>query len=178
VVVNVAQLLKSDVGATRHYTFDEVLQPFGDQIHTVSPIRGEADFLRTSRGIVVQGKFTTAVDLECSRCLDIYVENVAIEFAEEFVPIVDVNSGAPLNIPRDSETFVINDKHELDLEPAIREYGLLALPMKPLCQADCAGLCPRCGINRNTATCTCIIDDADDRFAVLRSLLNEDSTKN
>jgi uncharacterized protein len=178
VVVNVAQLLKSDVGASRHYNFDEAIQPFGDSIRAVAPVLGEADFLRTTHGIVVRGHFSTAVDLECSRCLDVYVENVEIDFAEEFVPIVDVNTGAPLNIPRDADTFLINDKHELDLEPAIREYGLLALPMKPLCESACAGLCPRCGINRNTEKCTCILEEPDDRFAALRSLLNEDSIKN
>ena len=43
----------------------------------------------------------------------------------------------------------------LDLGEVMREQFYLALPMKPLCQPDCQGLCPVCGINRNRETCTC-----------------------
>jgi uncharacterized protein len=46
----------------------------------------------------------------------------------------------------------------------------LALPMKPLCRADCQGLCPACGANRNVAPCTCAPKPPDPRLAVLRDL--------
>ncbi|HLZ07180.1 MAG TPA: DUF177 domain-containing protein [Chloroflexota bacterium] len=174
-VVNVAQLLKSDVGTSRIFFFEEVLQPFGEVAETVAPIKGTAELIRINRGILVRGQFSTAVDLECSRCLSIYVEMLNLEFAEEFVPVVDIHTGAPVKLPRDEETFLINEKHELDLTPAIREYGLLALPMKPLCQDDCQGLCPRCGVNRNYETCACVLNEPDERFAVLRALLSDEN---
>ena len=175
VVFNVAQLLKSDVGATRLYTVDDVCQPFGEAVHAVLPVRGTVQLLRTNNGILGQGRFSTAVELECCRCLESYVENLTIEFVEEFIPVVDVTTGAPAIIPRDEGTFTISDKHELDLEPAIREYGLLALPMKPLCQANCAGLCPRCGVNKNVGACACVLEKLDERFAALRALLTDDN---
>ena len=50
------------------------------------------------------------------------------------------------------------------------EEFLLALPMKPLCDPACKGLCPQCGVNRNTATCSCGTDAADPRMAPLRGL--------
>jgi uncharacterized protein len=177
VVVNVAQLLKSDVGTTRRYSFEEPAQPFGAVAEAVAPIRGTAELIRTNRGVLVRGQFSTAADLECSRCLSVYVEGLRLDFTEEFVPIVDIHTGAPAKLPRDEGTFLINDQHELDLEPAIREYGLLALPMKPLCRADCYGLCPRCGVNRNDETCGCILDEPDERFAVLRALLSDENRK-
>lgn len=173
-VLNVAQLLISDVGTTRRFVVDEIRQPFGETVHAVLPIRGTAQFVRTNQGILGQGKFSTAVDLECCRCLESYVENLTIEFVEEFIPVVDVTTGAPANIPREDGTFTISDKHELDLEPAIREYGLLALPMKPLCQANCAGLCSRCGVNKNLEACACVLEEPDERLAVLRVLLSDD----
>jgi uncharacterized protein len=176
VIFNVAQLLKSDVGSTRNLVVDEAAQPFGDDVQAVRPIRGSVSLIRTNRGIVGQGRFSTAVDLECSRCLERYVEDLEIEFAEEFIPIVDVNTGAPSKIEHDEGTFLINDKHELNLEPAIREYGLLALPMKPLCKVSCAGLCPRCGANKNFESCACVLDEPDERLAVLRALLSDDES--
>jgi uncharacterized protein len=42
--------------------------------------------------------------------------------------------------------------------------------MKPLCRDDCAGLCPQCGTNRNTGTCTCAAELEDPRLAPLRGL--------
>ncbi len=171
-VVNVAQLLKADIGTCRTVVVDEVIQPFDESSKAVSPLRGTAQLIRTNVGILVTGRFTISAELECSRCLDLSVEPVTIEFAELFVPIVDVATGAPTHLPRDDQSFIINEKHELDLDPAIREYGLLALPMKPLCRIDCAGLCPRCGVNRNRESCDCVINEPDERFAVLRTLLN------
>jgi uncharacterized protein len=34
----------------------------------------------------------------------------------------------------------------LDLEPVLRDAVVLALPFQPLCQDDCPGLCPECGV--------------------------------
>ena len=50
----------------------------------------------------------------------------------------------------------------------MREQFYLALPMKPLCQPDCKGLCPVCGINRNRETCTCQAEWTDPRFDALK----------
>ena len=33
----------------------------------------------------------------------------------------------------------------LDLEPALRDALVLALPLAPLCREDCPGLCVECG---------------------------------
>ena len=56
------------------------------------------------------------------------------------------------------------------LNEVLREQFYLALPMKPLCREDCAGLCPRCGTNRNTGSCSCVTEPEDPRLAPLRGL--------
>ena len=58
----------------------------------------------------------------------------------------------------------------LDLSEAVRQYALLALPMKPLCQEDCAGLCPQCGANLNGGSCSCGRDCISSPWAQLKSL--------
>ncbi|HKC73532.1 MAG TPA: YceD family protein [Chloroflexota bacterium] len=45
------------------------------------------------------------------------------------------------------------------------------MPTQPLCQADCAGLCPTCGTNRNTTACGCETADAYRPFAALAELV-------
>ncbi len=176
-IVNVAQQLKSEVGTTRRYSFDEVVPDFGDDVRLVAPVRGTAELIRTNRGILVRGHFTTSAELECSRCLELAAHDLTIDFSEEYLPVVDVVTGLPTEIPKDNSVFLISDKHELDVGQAVREYGLLELPMQPLCQTDCAGLCPQCGANLNRERCHCVVEAVDGRFAVLRALLTSDNER-
>ena len=69
----------------------------------------------------------------------------------------------------DLDTSVYRDD-QIDLNEVLREQFYLALPMKPLCREDCAGLCPKCGTNRNTGTCSCATGFEDPRLAPLRGL--------
>lgn len=171
VIFNVAQLLKAAVGATREYDVGETIPNLDEQIQLTEPVKGKVRLTRTNRGILVHATLHTAAKLECSRCLEVYVEDLPIRFDEEYIPVLDVVSGLPTHIPHESYAFRINEKHELDLQPAFREYGVLALPMKPLCTSDCAGLCPQCGANLNQAKCSCVVEAKDARFAALESLL-------
>ena len=59
----------------------------------------------------------------------------------------------------------------IELSQMILEQIVLALPMKPLCQPDCRGLCPQCGANRNQESCSCAPDTSDPRWAGLKELL-------
>jgi uncharacterized protein len=78
--------------------------------------------------------------------------------AEEGVELADQDLDL---FPYDGET--------VDLEPLVREHLVLAVPYAPLCREDCKGLCPQCGIDRNTATCACE-KPGDPRFAALKGL--------
>jgi uncharacterized protein len=57
----------------------------------------------------------------------------------------------------------------VDLEPLVRDAVLLELPQAPLCDEECKGLCPTCGVNRNEGTCTCT-REFDPRWAALDQL--------
>lgn len=61
------------------------------------------------------------------------------------------------------------DGEKIDLEPLLREQFVLAIPYAPLCKEDCKGLCPQCGIDRNTGTCGCE-KPIDPRLAALKGL--------
>jgi uncharacterized protein len=69
----------------------------------------------------------------------------------------------------DFETgFLAGD--QLDLGAVLQSETTLALPMKPLCQPGCRGLCPACGANRNLSPCACPERPSDPRLAGLRAL--------
>jgi uncharacterized protein len=70
-----------------------------------------------------------------------------------------------------------NDR--IDLGEMVREQMLLALPLRRLCREDCRGLCPSCGVNRNTGTCECPPAepaDVDERLAPLRKIFDKGSS--
>jgi uncharacterized protein len=52
----------------------------------------------------------------------------------------------------------------------MREQFYLVLPMKPLCQEGCRGLCVQCGTNLNSASCECAPVWEDPRLAPLKGL--------
>ena len=60
----------------------------------------------------------------------------------------------------------------VELNDVLREFVLLSLPMQRLCRAECRGMCPVCGKNRNLSDCGCQPEPADDRWAALKSIRN------
>lgn len=64
----------------------------------------------------------------------------------------------------------------LDAGGMARDALLEALPTAILCRDDCRGLCPLCGIDRNTGTCDCSTDTGDPRWDALRGLVERIDT--
>ncbi|MDD5189812.1 MAG: DUF177 domain-containing protein [Dehalococcoidales bacterium] len=164
--INVAQLLKSEVGVTRQHTVDDVITVEGGTY----PVKGEVTLTNIGKKILVQGKLIAKADLNCGRCLRPYQSNLPLKVEAEFYPSVDVVTGFKLAEPEDDEAFKIDAQHTLDLSEAIRQYILLALPMKPLCREDCAGICPTCGKDLNQGKCECPPAVIDSRWAELLKL--------
>jgi len=151
--INVAQLLKAPVGTTRHYQVNGTVTGISDGDE--QPVEGEVTLIRTPRSILAEGSFRTEVTLACSRCLEAFTRPLLLEIKEEYSPTVDVNTGLLLPPSGESGAFTINANHILDLTEALRQYGVMALPMKPLCREDCAGICPDCGCDLNLEQCDC-----------------------
>lgn len=170
---NVATLLKEPVGSARDYALDEEEVRLDDLLAT--PFHGSVRFTRTEKGIWVHARVNTAVPCTCSRCLAEYPQHLEFTFDEEFFPTVDVNTGVRLPLPPpESEAFTIDAHHLLDITEVVRQYTLLHIPMKPLCRADCRGLCSTCGANLNKGPCTCQASPPDPRWEALRRLLTKD----
>ena len=151
--INVAQQLKGAIGSERDYEVNGVIDVIGDG--KAVPVRGKVSLTRTDRAILVKGVLDSEVELTCSRCLSLFNCPLILNIEEEFFPTTDVNSGASLPLPDEPDHFTIDEQHVLDLTEALRQCSLLAIPMKPLCREDCAGLCPSCGHNLNQGPCNC-----------------------
>lgn len=118
-------------------------------------------------GVLVSGTARAPLAGECVRCLDPLTDEVEVTFAELFV--------APDRAGQDDgddETLWLQDDL-IDLEPVVRDAVVLTLPLQPLCEENCPGLCAQCGAQ--------LADDpehahpdVDPRWAALEALVQPD----
>jgi uncharacterized protein len=158
--INVAQLLKETIGSSRTYHIDERLNE--DDINFAN---GDVILIHTNRGIIVRGKILASVKGICSRCLKPIDCEVRYDFEEEALPATSAPEG--LSSEGQYDNLTIDEDHTLDLSEAIRQYALLAVPAKPLCRLDCAGICPTCGNDLNQESCECPSIVKDQRWSKL-----------
>lgn len=168
VQINVSQQLKATVGSIRNYKIDETVDITDNNIH----VCGDINLMRTDRGLLVKGTLNTEVKATCCRCLSVFNCPILLNIEEEYFPTTDVITGSSIPTPDEPGSFTIDGHNILDLKEAIRQYTLMAIPMKPLCREDCAGLCPSCGCNLNQVKCDCSSRTIDPRWTKLKKLVS------
>jgi uncharacterized protein len=123
------------------------------------------------------GTVRSELELPCSRCLEPMNWPVEASFDLRYLPSSS-NTGDPeREIPAEDLGVAFYESETIDLGQLVREQFYLALPMKPLCRPDCAGLCPECGANSNVERCECEHRWVDPRMAALGQLLPKDPPK-
>jgi uncharacterized protein len=165
---NVAGLLAEDPGAERILPIDVPFIDLGEDLRLSRPITGRVRLIRTNRGILARADLATGLDLACSRCLREIDEPVDLHLAEEYLPALDLATGRPLPLDDEPDVERLNDHHELDLEPVVRDAIFLAEPIAPVCRPDCPGLCIVCGLRLDEGVHDHPDDEIDSRLEGLR----------
>ena len=171
---NVAGLLGDDPGTSRDFDVADVTIPLDEGMALARPINGHVRFQRTNRGVLVDAQLSTALQAECSRCLRPMEVPVDIALEEEFLPALDMTTGAPLSAAAEPDVARLTDHHELELEPLIRDELVMAEPIAPLHSPDCPGLCAECGSRLDERHVAHTTDEIDPRLAGLARLLERD----
>ncbi|HKS99229.1 MAG TPA: YceD family protein [Rugosimonospora sp.] len=137
-----------------------------------------------TEGVLVSGTVTTEVTGECGRCLRPVGDSLTVTLQELYLY---EDRAAKLRFPRGSdsatdETAEEDEVHRLqgdllDLEPALRDAVVPALPNHPLCREDCPGLCPECGVPRDELPADHSHAQLDPRWAALSTLTTEHQEK-
>lgn len=115
----------------------------------------------------VRGQVRASVPQMCGRCAEGFIAPVTAEIDLRFAPKPARADDAELGRDDLDTDFYMDDR--IDLAPLIENETTLALPMKPLCDPGCRGLCPVCGVNRNLDPCACAERAPDPRLAVLKT---------
>ena len=159
---------------TAQERFDQTYSPeqFGQEedFRVVEPIALAFDIFKDKQQFRLAGRVRTTLELPCGRCLEPYLLPVDQAFDLRYQPHAQNTGEGEREIEEDDLTTAFYEDDAIDLGQLMREQFYLALPMKPLCAADCKGLCPVCGTNLNRGTCDCNRNWQDPRLAALNEL--------
>lgn len=132
--------------------------------------------------VLLEGGLSGWVSLECSRCGKRYPQPLRDEFRLILEPAQGREPVDPEGVRGLVENGVCLGE---DLEvgwfrgPLIRlddlfgEVIALTMPLQPLCDEDCAGICSHCGVDLAVTRCDCVDEQIDSPFAVLAKLKDE-----
>lgn len=135
------------------------------------PVHSNLKVSLESERVKVEGRLAAVLSLTCCRCASEFGKSVDKSFVLTYVP--DLDSG------REGEEFELEYTDldvgfywgdQLDLAVVLSEQILLEIPMKPICQEECKGLCDQCGVDLNVSACDCTRELADPRLAALADI--------
>ncbi len=163
--VSIAQIAKAP-GSRRHiHFFGELdgLEVSGSRVPVGDQIEVDVVLESVSGGILVTGTVKTRYEGICRRCLEPAGHELLLHLQE----LCTEN-------PTDEETYPLG--HDLlDLAPMVHDACILSLPLAPLCDEGCQGICSVCGANRNFEQCRCEVE-RDPRWSALNLLYGGGTT--
>jgi DUF177 domain-containing protein len=170
--LDLTQIRQPETTLERRYEPSQ-LEGRSNPFRVVAPVELRVKIYKDHDRFRLVGAVSSSLELTCSRCLEPFALPVNAAFDLRYLPQSE-NTGEEREVEEDdlSEAFYRDD--QIDLGQLIEEQFYLALPMKPLCKADCKGLCPNCGTNLNVETCDCDVRWEDPRLAGLKALMNRD----
>lgn len=154
-----------------------------DELAALGPIRIEAKADKSDRAgeYEIEGTVSITGDLVCSRCVEAYPFANTSPFHIRYAPRPEGSEG-------EEEQEVEISEGELDVEfyterfVSLRDLAIaqirLWIPMKPLCDDACLGLCLTCGTNRMREKCDCEGKAMDPRWSALKGLREDLASKN
>jgi uncharacterized protein len=152
---------------------------YAPDIKQVGPLtlKGQAELIVEHRGpkdfvddIRLRASFSGHFEQLCARCVEPVEQPLTGSFDLIFRPGGVDNEPGERAITEDETEIGYYEESGLLLEDAVREQVLLSLPGRTLCQKDCKGLCPHCGVNRNLAKCGCVEKPVDPRLSALAGI--------
>lgn len=168
-IVNVAQLLQEQVGATRRFVVE--LDWFAlDTDLMARDVTANVELMRVAQGIMLRATISGTAMIECVRCLEMYDQPFTAEAEQLYRPILDLHHGFVVGEAKEDgpdgfegDTGEIDDINELDFAEPFRQFAILNLPMQPTCGEECPG--PPVDLSGD--------EEGDRRFAPLAALLED-----
>ena len=165
--------LEGSKGDFAHVYQPDELNPVDERVRLTKPavVTGKVRLSRNES--FVNGHLDTQAQVECDRCLQPVEVPVHSDFALEYITGSDYESSEAAELTEAELSVSVFDGEAIDVDEIVKEQILLAVPTRMLCREDCKGICPECGIDRNTGQCNCVTEDIDPRWAALKNFKTE-----
>jgi len=105
--------------------------------------------------IQLTGRVQARPELECSRCLKRFPYSIDAELNIEASPVAAMGAEPEHELTGGELETDFYQGDEIDPFEFVKEQVLISVPMVPLHDPGCKGLCPTCGTDLNAATCGC-----------------------
>lgn len=148
-------------------------QDDGDRLSQATPLQaeGSAELLPHTLGeIRVRGHLAVTMQCECNRCLEPARFPIDSSFDLYYCPAAGGAEGEEMEIDEGEAEIAFYEGDGVELKNVLHEHVLLNIPMQRVCRADCLGICPVCGQNRNLINCGCEAKLVDDRWSALKKV--------
>jgi uncharacterized protein len=136
-------------------------------------VKAHLNIQKVGTEVVVKGVLRADVELQCSRCLKDFESMISVPVDVVYHPVEELRGEDKHEIKSEELDMGFYSGEELDLSDLMREQITLNLPMKPLCNDLCKGICVKCGMDLNTGNCSCNKEDIDPRLETLKKLLDK-----
>ncbi len=140
----------------------------GAEFRQVEPLSIEAVAELAGSEIHIRGHLRTRLEASCDRCLGAVEIPLDRDFDLFYRSVKTLNREEEIEIPTGELDIGFYSGEGVALADVVTEQVILSVPMKVICRADCRGLCPTCGANRNREACRCPPLPSDSPFAFLK----------
>ncbi|MBM4338538.1 MAG: DUF177 domain-containing protein [Deltaproteobacteria bacterium] len=135
-----------------------------------SPLESEANIRKIGGSVFIKGGVQTVLRMHCVRCL----KEISHPFSSGFEMVLQPFKGSSLAEETELSSKELESNFfeggEIHLSEIACEQVFLEVPIQPLCQEECKGLCPKCGKDLNISSCDCIKEEFEAGFNVLKKL--------
>ena len=162
--------LEGSKGDFAHVYQPEDLNPVDERVNLIAPAAVNGKVRLSGNEVFVNGHIDTRAQVECDRCLKPVELPVNVDFTLEYISGSEYEASQTAALTEEEMSVSVFDGGAIDVDEIVKEQVLLAVPTRMLCREDCKGICPDCGIDRNTGECDCITNEIDPRWAALKKL--------
>jgi uncharacterized protein len=165
--------LEQGRGSFAHTYQPEELDLTDERVTLIGQIKVTGSVRRSGAEVIVTGRLSSRVSVECDRCLKTVELPVSAEFSVDYITGQDYETSQGAELTEEDLDVSVFDGETIDVDELVKEQILLSIPDRTLCQEDCKGMCSSCGADLNTGACNCEQKDIDPRWEALRKFKNE-----